>query len=168
MARDHAPFSIGQREDGDAVVFAPRGELDLATAPELEEAVLGVLERGGVVVIDLRELEFMDSSGVRVLIAAHAKAGDGGERLTLVRPPKGGTVDRILEIAGIEQAPRMVDDPAVGKPPGAETPAAGDAAEIVVNGRLAPSRPPVPPFGAPGCALDDVASRAMTSSTGFD
>jgi anti-sigma B factor antagonist len=83
------------------------------------EGVLGVRAGGGVVVIDRREVVYMDSSGVRVLIAAHAKAGDGGERLTLVRPPKGGTVDRILEIAGIEQALRMVDDPAVGRPPAA-------------------------------------------------
>src|SRR3954447_965738 len=119
MARDHAPFSISRQDDGDAVVFLPRGELDLARAPELEEAVLGELDGGRTVVIDLRQLEFMDSSGVRVLIAAHAKAGDGGERLALVRPPKGGTVERILEIAGVEQALRMVDDAARGRPPAA-------------------------------------------------
>src|SRR3954452_2747732 len=119
MERDHVPFSVGQHDDGDALVFVPRGELDLATAPELEAAVLGALEDGRRVVIDLRELEFMDSSGVRVLIAAHGKAGDGGERLTLVRPPNGSTVERILEIAGVDQALRMVDDPADGRAPAA-------------------------------------------------
>jgi anti-anti-sigma factor len=62
------------------------------------------------VVIDLRELEFMDSSGVRVLITAHARAGDHGERLTLVRPAPGGAVERILEIAGVEQALKMVNE----------------------------------------------------------
>jgi anti-anti-sigma factor len=119
MARNHAPFSISRTDDGGTVVFVPRGELDLATAPELEEAVLGELDAGRTVVIDLRQLEFMDSSGVRVLIAAHAKAGDAGERLSLVRPPRGGTVARILEIAGVEQALRMVDDEDVGQPPAA-------------------------------------------------
>ena len=117
MAREHPAFAIGRHEEGDTTVFAPRGELDLATAPELERAVFAALEGEGRVVIDLRDLEFMDSSGVRVLIAAHAKAGVGGERLTLVRPPPGGAVDRILEIAGVEQALRMVDD--VGQPPAA-------------------------------------------------
>src|SRR3954470_21551645 len=114
MAREHAPFSISRDDDGRTVVFVPRGELDLATAPDLEDAVLGELDAGRTVVIDLRGLEFMDSSGVRVLIAAHAKAGDAGERLSLVRPPQGGTVARILEIAGVEQALRMVDDPQIG------------------------------------------------------
>jgi anti-anti-sigma factor len=110
MAAEHAGFSVARREDGDRVVFVPRGELDLATAPELEGPVLSVLDDGRPVVIDLRELEFMDSSGVRVLVAAHGRAGEDGERLTLVRPPRGGAVDRILEIAGVEQALHMVDE----------------------------------------------------------
>ena len=64
-----------------------RGELDLATAPELERLLE---ERGGdEVVVDLRALEFMDSSGVRVLVAGHALAGREGGRLAIVRPRAG-------------------------------------------------------------------------------
>jgi anti-sigma B factor antagonist len=102
-------FSVGRRDDDGRSVFVPRGELDLATAPALEEPVLAALGEGREVVIDLRELAFMDSSGVRVLIVAHGHAGHDGERLVLVRPPEGGVVARILEIAGVEQALRMVD-----------------------------------------------------------
>jgi anti-anti-sigma factor len=111
MSPQGGDFSVGRHEDEGRVLFVPRGELDLATAPDLEGAIRDALGAGKAVVIDLRELEFMDSSGVRVLIAAHAEAGDHGERLTLVRPHAGGTVARILEIAGVEQALRMVDEP---------------------------------------------------------
>jgi anti-anti-sigma factor len=111
MFPESGAFSVGRHEEAERVVFVPRGELDLATAPDFEAAILDVLGGDKRVVIDLRELEFMDSSGVRVLITAHAKAGDHGERLTLVRPSPGGTVERILEIAGVEQALRMVDEP---------------------------------------------------------
>jgi anti-sigma B factor antagonist len=111
MPPESGAFSAGRHEEEQRVVFIPRGELDLATAPEFEAAIVAALDAGRPVVIDLRELEFMDSSGVRVLIAAHAKAGDTGTSLTLVRPTPGGTVERILEIAGVEQALRMVDEP---------------------------------------------------------
>jgi anti-sigma B factor antagonist len=111
MPPESGAFSVGRHEEEQRVVFVPRGELDLATAPEFEAAIVGALEAGRRVVVDLRELEFMDSSGVRVLITAHAKAGEDSDRLTLVRPAPGGSVERILEIAGIDQALRMVDEP---------------------------------------------------------
>ena len=109
MSPDPGAFSVGRLDHDGHSVFVPRGELDLATAPALEGPVLAALDEGREVVIDLRELAFMDSSGVRVLIAAHGHAGDAGERLVLVRPRGGGTVARILEIAGVGQALRMVD-----------------------------------------------------------
>jgi anti-sigma B factor antagonist len=109
MAADFA-FSIASSEDDGRVLLVPRGELDLATAPELERVLLERLEEGKAVVLDLRELEFMDSSGVRVLIAAHAKASEAAGRLTLVRPARGSAVDRILEISGVDEALGMVDE----------------------------------------------------------
>jgi anti-sigma B factor antagonist len=111
MSPHGGAFSVGRHDEARRVVFVPRGELDLATAPEFEAAIRDALAAGKPVVVDLRELEFMDSSGVRVLISVHAEAGDDGERLTLVRPAPGGSVERILEIAGVEEALRMVDEP---------------------------------------------------------
>jgi len=69
---DPTAFSIATAERNGRLVVVPRGELDLATSPELEDLVLDRLTGGNAVTLDLRELEFMDSSGVRVLIAAHA------------------------------------------------------------------------------------------------
>ena len=64
-------FSVRTERHGDAAVVVPTGELDLATAPALEAALQsgfdGVAAR---VVLDLRELEFIDSSGLRTLLTA--------------------------------------------------------------------------------------------------
>ncbi len=111
MSPDHTAFSIETSEEGGRLLVRPRGELDLATAPDLEQLLMGRLAGGGRVVLDLRELSFMDSNGVRVLVAAHARASDDGEdALTIVRPVRGGAVDRIIEVSGIDRALRLVDD----------------------------------------------------------
>jgi anti-anti-sigma factor len=111
MAIDPSGFSISISDRGGRAVVAVRGELDLATSPELEQAVLERLDAGQAVVLDLRELQFMDSSGLAVLVTAHTRAADGGPDFAIVRPPAGGEVAKILDIAGIEQQLHVVDEP---------------------------------------------------------
>ncbi|HEV3001624.1 MAG TPA: STAS domain-containing protein [Solirubrobacteraceae bacterium] len=106
------PFAIEVAEEGTRSVVTPRGELDMASAPELERAVLPRLQRGAWVVLDLRSLDFIDSSGLRVIVGAHRTAEDRGGRFTCVRGAPGTTVHRIVEIAGIDGVIEMVDDPA--------------------------------------------------------
>jgi anti-anti-sigma factor len=111
MAMDPGGFSISTSDrDGRAIVLV-RGELDLATAPDLEEVVSERMDAGQEVVLDLRELEFMDSSGLRVLVVAHARAADGGPRFAVVRPPEGSAVAKILSIAGVDQELELLDEP---------------------------------------------------------
>jgi anti-anti-sigma factor len=105
------PFSIELDERGERIVVTPRGELDMASAPELEQALLPRIEEGGWVVLDLRTLDFIDSSGLRVVVGAHRSAEDRGGRFTCVRGEPGTTVHRIVEIAGIDGVIEMVDDP---------------------------------------------------------
>ena len=105
------PFAIEIDEREDRVVVMPRGELDMASAPELEQTLMPRLESGSWVVLDLRALEFIDSSGLRVVVGAHRAAEDGGGRFTCVRGAAGSTVHRIVEIAGIDGVIEMVDDP---------------------------------------------------------
>ena len=105
------PFAIEIDEREDRVVVLPRGELDMASAPELEQTLMPRLESGSWVVLDLRSLEFIDSSGLRVVVGAHRAAEDGGGRFTCVRGATGSTVHRIVEIAGIDGVIEMVDDP---------------------------------------------------------
>lgn len=85
------------RGDAQAVVTV-RGELDLASAGQLEAALA---ELAGVpdVVVDLRELEFMDSRGLQVLLQARTRAQAAGTDLALTegRP----VVERLLEVTGL-------------------------------------------------------------------
>ena len=110
MAFDPTGFSISISDrDGRAVVVI-RGELDLATAPDLEAAIQGRLDDGQDVVVDLRELEFMDSTGLRVLVAAHARVEGPEQLLQIVRPLPGASIERILAVAGVERVLDVVDD----------------------------------------------------------
>ncbi len=110
MAFDPTGFSISISDrDGRAVVVI-RGELDLATAPELEAALTERLDAGQDVVVDLRELEFMDSTGLRVLVSAHARVEGTEQRFLIVRPLPGAPIERILAVAGVERVLDLIDD----------------------------------------------------------
>lgn len=100
-----------EQADGRARL-ALRGELDISSAPVFEEA-LGKLEAGGpsVLVIDLRGLEFMDSTGLRTLVSADQRARESGRRLAIVRGPE--AVDRIFNVTRLDERFELVDDPAV-------------------------------------------------------
>jgi anti-anti-sigma factor len=109
MSAEPPPFQIEQTEADGRTVLTLRGELDLASAPQLEEATLPIIREGGRVVIDLRGLEFIDSSGVRVLVAGHTAARRSGGGVTIVRAPADSPVDRVIAISGIDDALDMVD-----------------------------------------------------------
>jgi anti-anti-sigma factor len=95
-------FSVRIERRGEAAVVVPSGELDLATAPALE-ASLGraFSDAPGHVVLDLRELEFIDSSGLRMLLTARRQAEDAGQQFSLVAGHRG--LERTLEIAGVHK-----------------------------------------------------------------
>jgi anti-anti-sigma factor len=105
-----APFSISVDDQPDQAVIAVAGELDLATAPQLEDALLPRLREGGHTLLDLRALDFMDSTGVRVIVSAHHAAQEHGGRFRLVRTPREGAVGRVLEISGLDRVLELVDD----------------------------------------------------------
>jgi anti-sigma B factor antagonist len=95
-------FSVRTEQHGDAAVVVPTGELDLATAPALEEALGRAFETDAArVVLDLRELEFIDSSGLRTLLTARRRSEDAAARFSLVAGHRG--LERTLEIAGVHK-----------------------------------------------------------------
>jgi anti-sigma B factor antagonist len=61
------------------------GELDLATAPALDETLQQAQLQARLVVLDLRELDFMDSSGAHTIVSASLRARLNGGRLVVVR-----------------------------------------------------------------------------------
>ncbi len=91
------PLSIESSRVGDAVLIVLRGELDLASAPELERELR---EAEGTspsrVTIDLGGLGFMDSTGLQALLRARERAGSSSYELTLRRGPH--QVQRVFEL----------------------------------------------------------------------
>ena len=80
--------------------LAVRGELDLATAPALEAALEeAIRESDGALVVDLCGVEFLDSSGLQVLLRVRARLGTEDRALALVCPF--GRVRRVIELAGL-------------------------------------------------------------------
>jgi anti-sigma B factor antagonist len=95
---------------GSAVVIAVAGELDLASAARLE-AQLDRVEspRPELVIVDLRELEFIDSTGLSVVVHAHQRAQRNGWRFALVNGS--GQVQRMLSLTGVDRAVMLAATP---------------------------------------------------------
>jgi anti-anti-sigma factor len=111
MARPPA-FKISTEEAGGMVSVGLEGELDLATAPELErelERVRGLdgLER---IVVDLRSLAFLDSTGLEAIVKLHTLGAAAGVEVTVVRGPR--AVERLFAVMQLDRTLRIVDDPA--------------------------------------------------------
>lgn len=86
-------------------VLALDGELDCQTAPDLAEALRRAYDEGRRVVVDLSRLQFIDSSGLHVLMTG--SGCDNGRRV-VVCPP--GNVARVLEIVRAEAALTLYED----------------------------------------------------------
>jgi anti-sigma B factor antagonist len=76
------------------------GELDLAVAAEVEEAIAAIPAKADVV-IDLSRCEFLDSTGLALLINARREFGEAGRQLVLCAP--GPQVARLLEVTGLDR-----------------------------------------------------------------
>lgn len=100
------PFRVRTRSAGDAHVIALTGELDLATAQALDrELEHAETTDARVIALDLRELEFIDSSGLRVIVKAHRRAAG---RLVVVKGPE--RVQRAFELCGLLGLLAFVDE----------------------------------------------------------
>jgi anti-anti-sigma factor len=92
------------------------GELDAASATLLRERLNQVeSERPELLVLDLRRLRFMDSSGLREVVRAVRRGRDEGRRVALLKAP--GPVEDVFRLTRVEEVTESVDDPAaVGFP----------------------------------------------------
>jgi anti-sigma B factor antagonist len=77
------PFDIDVRDEDGARVLALAGELDLAGAPLLEVELARAEGLRGAVVLDVTELEFMDSTGIRLFFEATERAQQSGRSLSI-------------------------------------------------------------------------------------
>ena len=93
-------FSISARDVQDHHIVALHGELDMASADGLADALVEVA--GSTVVVDLSGLTFMDSSGISALVIARNRILANGQGTLVVTRP-GGIVRRALEIVGLSE-----------------------------------------------------------------
>jgi anti-sigma B factor antagonist len=100
-------FSLQTSHAGPTAVIALVGELDLAGAATLERELEGV--DASAVVIDLRGLGFMDSSGLRALAVAAQRLHRAGRRFALV--PGAAQVMRVFDITRMRERLEFVADP---------------------------------------------------------
>jgi anti-sigma B factor antagonist len=102
-----APFETSSAEVDGVRVIAVRGELDLSTAPELEEPLTAAVDGGGaLVLIDLSACEFIDSTGIALIVRAWQQldGGNGGASGRLVLCSANDQVRRVLDVSGLDQS----------------------------------------------------------------
>jgi anti-anti-sigma factor len=95
---------------GDALISLT-GELDLSGAGPLEEEFARLVAADGIarIVLDLRELDFMDSSGLRMVALAERRLRAEGRALVIVRGRE--VVQRVFAITRMDEHLTFVDDP---------------------------------------------------------
>jgi anti-anti-sigma factor len=102
-------FDVTTQDTNGAVHIRLTGELDISTAPKVEDELARVEpNRPDVIVLNLSNLTFMDSTGLRLLIAADTRARQQGRRLTIVKGPE--SVQRVFRITRLEERLELVDD----------------------------------------------------------
>ena len=100
-------FSIDVEPQSDTVKVIPAGELDIATVGDLQSELDDLIEAGfGRIVIDLRGVDFIDSTGLHLLVSAHERAKNEDWQLAII--PGRHAVQQVFEITGtIEDLPFM-------------------------------------------------------------
>ena len=93
------PFAVAVQRRDDLAIVRPSGELDVATVETLR-AALDSVRSAGRLLLDLRGLSFIDSTGEHLLMALHQRAQRDGFALTLVAPVP--PIDRAIRLCGLD------------------------------------------------------------------
>jgi anti-sigma B factor antagonist len=101
---------VSSQSQGDHLVLALAGEIDLYTAPRLQSELTAALAAtpSARIVVDMSAVEFCDSTGMNVLLAAHRLASERGGELTLAAPR--APVRKILQVTGLQSVFTIHDD----------------------------------------------------------
>jgi anti-sigma B factor antagonist len=95
-------LAVESRESGDWIIVEARGEVDLYTAPRLKEELSELVARGrNRLVVNLEGIEFLDSTGLGVLIGALRRCRESDGALVLAAPTD--AVRKVLRITGLDQ-----------------------------------------------------------------
>ena len=107
---DERPFSVRCEQRDGGVIVAASGEVDLSTTPALREQLRSPVAQAPVVVLDLREVTFMDSSGLGAIVGQHKRAREHGFRFAVAVGGATG-VERILVLSQLIGVLEVVQTP---------------------------------------------------------
>jgi anti-sigma B factor antagonist len=100
MSQDELHIDLKTEDGGELLIFKLRGSLDLATSPTVRAALMDATEKGKRdLIVDLTQLEFLDSTGLGALIGAHRRATEHGGSFRLIVSE--GPIARLLNITGL-------------------------------------------------------------------
>jgi anti-sigma B factor antagonist len=103
-------FTCEVDRNGSSAWIRPAGDLDLDTVHRVESALAGLREEGiGDLVLDLRGLTFMDSTGLRLVIRWHTAARDEGFSFAVVPGPD--VVQRVFRLTGMDAHLTVAEPP---------------------------------------------------------
>lgn len=98
--QDFQPFSVRVTPERDLVRVTPAGELDLATVGELDRQLRELVDAGfRRLILDLRRLDFMDSTGLRLILTLDAASREDGLDFALIGG--GYAIQRVFEVSGV-------------------------------------------------------------------
>jgi len=101
------PFDIQVSEQNAVAHVRLSGEIDLAAVESIETTLLPLEERYRTLIVDLSGVTFLDSTGLRAIVSADARARKSGLELKIVRGPE--RVQKILYLAGLDKILPLVD-----------------------------------------------------------
>jgi anti-anti-sigma factor len=103
-------MNVRTRKVGETPLVSLAGELDISTAPDVDRELIKIeRQQPPTVVVDLRELTFIDSTGLRTILSADARCRQYGGRLVIVPGPP--AVHRVFSISLLDQRLQFVDEP---------------------------------------------------------
>jgi anti-anti-sigma factor len=110
LPRVESGFRVDVRNENGTAILVVSGELDVASGPTLEQELASAeASNAQLVILDLRDLEFIDSTGLSIVIKAHQQAEASGRRFAVVRGSS--QVQRLLGLTGVEERLTLVDSP---------------------------------------------------------
>ena len=105
-------FSVTRHRAGDHVMVVAVGEIDLATVDALQAEMDAAAGETSHVVLDLREVSFIDSAGVRLVLHNVRALEAAGSALSVVRGP--AEVRRVFDLVGLDGRVTLLDQPPGG------------------------------------------------------
>jgi anti-sigma B factor antagonist len=107
---NHVQLQIAVQREADRVVVRLEGELDLSNAPLLQSAIDDAeLDATAMVVLDLEELQFIDSTGLRIVLELRERSLARGQDFAVT--PGSQQVQRLLSVTGVAEHLQTIDAP---------------------------------------------------------